>query len=121
MENGPKRPFPFERRGAQRFIAPLRVELWSKGQDRAQAPRLEVRDFSLRGFYFFSELRRDLGSRLNFSVLFRKPSSEREVDLLRGMAQVVRCEDVGATRADHFGIAVEIEETTYEVGDPPPW
>jgi len=80
-------------------------------------PRLEIRDFSRRGFYFYSELKRDLASNVDFAVLFRKIPSEREIDLVRGTAQIVRCEDLGSTRSDHFGIAAKIEETTYEVGD----
>jgi len=107
----------FERRAARRFVVPLRVEVWSHGQDRADVPRLEIRDFSRRGFYFFSKLKPDLASNFNFAVLFRKTPSEREVDLVRGTAQIVRCEDLGSTRSDHFGIAAKIEETTYEVGD----
>lgn len=117
MEKGTKRPIPFDRRAAERFRAPLRVELWPHGVERTEPPKLEVRDFSQRGFYFFSERGRDLGSRFNFSVLFRRPISGQEGVLLRGLAQVVRCEDVGSTRPDHFGIAAKIEEITYEVGD----
>ena len=107
----------FERRAAKRFTVPLRVEVWSHGQERGNAPKLEIRDFSQRGFYFFSELKRDPGSHFDFAVLFRKLSSEQEADLLRGRAQIVRCEDLGSTRTGHFGIAAKIEDTIFEVGD----
>src|SRR5579863_4173279 len=105
---GTTRTPSFERRAARRFTVPLRIEIWSRGQERTTAPKLEVKDFSRQGFYFFSELKRDLSSKLNFVVLFR--SSEREVDLMRGLAQIVRCEDLGSTRRDRFGIAAKIDE-----------
>ena len=98
-------------------MVPLRVEVWLHGQERADLPKLAIRDFSRRGFYFFSELKRDVASEFNFAVLFRKEPSEHELDLVRGTAQIVRCEDLGSTRPDHFGIAAKIEETSYEVGD----
>src|SRR5215472_8409472 len=79
----------FERRAARRFTVPLRLEVWSHDQVRPDVPRLEIRDFSRRGFYFYSELKRDLASNVDFAVLFRKIPSEREIDLVRGTAQIV--------------------------------
>lgn len=114
---GTNRTPSFERRAARRFTVPLRIEVWSRGQERTTAPKLEVKDFSRRGFYFFSELKREFSSKLNFVVVFRQLSSKKEVDLLRGVAQIVRCEDLGSKRTDRFGIAAKIDETTYEVGD----
>jgi hypothetical protein len=107
-----------ERRGARRFDGPLRVDLWSQDQNRDQAPRDDVKNFSLRGFYFFSNVRRNLGSVFNFSMLFRKPSTLQEVDLVRGVAKVVRCEDLPLLDG-RYGIAAKIERTTYQIGEDP--
>ncbi len=112
MTTGPT----FERRGARRFRVSLRVKLCFPGEEGTSTPKLEIRDVSQRGFYFFSEVKRELASRFHFSILLRKPSGE-EADLLKGTGQIVRCEDISPSRAHHFGIAAKIEDTTYEIGD----
>jgi hypothetical protein len=117
MGTGPKHVLPFERRGAKRFPRPLRVELWIRDHARGEHKSVRIKDISLRGLYFFSDLRKAPGSRLSFSVKFRRELTGQEVVLLRGTAAVVRCEDAVGSDAEPFGIAAEIKKTTYEYGD----
>src|SRR5690242_9600560 len=105
-----RKRFPMaDRRGARRLSGPLRVELWSRGRSLLPEGRLDVKDYSNRGFYFFSSVRPSLGATFDFSLFFRKPGAREEIDLVRGVAEVVRCEDLGPARAG-FGIAAKIEE-----------
>ena len=105
-----------ERRQSRRFPTPLRVELWSD-EKSCERRRERMKDISLRGFYFFSEISRAPGALLNFSVRFVRRSTGQEVDLLRGIARVIRCDEHPQGEAEPYGMAARIEETTYEYGE----
>jgi len=114
-----RKRFPMvDRRGARRLAGPLRVELWSRGRSLLPEGRLEVKNYSNRGFYFFSSVKPSLGATFDFSLLLRKPGAKEEINLVRGVAEVVRCEELGPARTG-FGIAAKIEETTYQLGETP--
>lgn len=103
-----------QRREAPRFRTSVDVRVQPHDQPNADWVQGRVRDISVRGFYFFSPVRHEIGSRLRFSVPWniirstRKPSA-----FLAGLGSIVRCEELSSPgQPQSFGIAVRIDEAT---------
>ena len=88
---------------------PLDVELQERGQ---AATRARIRDISVRGFYFFSPVRYPVGATLTFSVPHNSKGVTKQGTLIRGLASIVRCEELRRSSETEFGIAAKIDEIT---------
>lgn len=103
-----------ERRAANRYTVSMRMEIWPESAERGTGSKIvNTRDVSMNGVYFFSEDERAVGAKLNFSVLFLHQLTRQEGDLICGLARVVRCEPVVSAEAAPFGVAMQVEQTSY--------
>jgi hypothetical protein len=107
-----------DRRTAVRYHAALRVELWSAPGPRPIAPSFyTTRDISITGFHFFSHHRFETGAKLCFRIVVPGEFSGRTVELMGGLAECVRVEEVFRSEIDRYGVGVLIEKTINLVGD----
>ena len=121
MVKGPKRTDPSDKRKAPRFRSPKHLELLLQDQAGGAPRSLRMRDVSLRGFYFFSQVRHGIGSMVRFTIPFEFPATKTKTDLLSGVAKIVRCDELDPNldpvSSDRFGVAAKIEETTHRYDD----
>lgn len=104
-----------QRREAPRFAASVEVRVQPQDQPDADWIQGRIRDISARGFYFFSPVRREVGSRLRFYVPWNIIRSAKDPSaFLAGSASIVRCEELllSPGHFSSFGIAVKIDEVT---------
>jgi hypothetical protein len=113
MEKGSKQNDKKDSRKAPRFLAPKHLGILL--QDPAGGPPqvTRMRDISLRGFYFFSNVRHGIGSTVRFSIPFEFTATKSKTDLLAGVAKIVRCDELDPSTGEAFGVAARIEETTH--------
>jgi PilZ domain len=112
MENS-QTEYP-QRREAPRFLSSADVRVQPLDQPNADWVQGRVRDISVRGFYFFSPRRHEIGSRLRFSVPWSIVRSTKNPSaFLAGFASIVRCEELSSSgQPETYGIAVRIDEAT---------
>jgi hypothetical protein len=117
MEKGSKRSGRSDKRKTPRFPSPKHLELLLQDQTGGPPRIMRMRDVSLRGFYFFSQVRHGVGSMVRFSIPFEFPATKTKTDLLAGVAKVVRCDELDPkldpVSGERFGVAAKIEETTH--------
>lgn len=96
------------RREAPRFNSPARLKFeLLAGESASESRYAALRDYSVRGFYFFSPVPYAPGTLLHFSAT----AGEIEpVDLLSGIARVIRCDQLDHSNAEAFGIATTVED-----------
>jgi hypothetical protein len=101
-----------DRREAPRVQVSLDVKLQLTNQPESPWNTGRIRDISVRGFYFFSPIRHEVGSLLRFSVPWQILRQTKEPKpMLAGIGSIVRCEELGDGEApEAFGIAVKIVE-----------
>jgi hypothetical protein len=110
--------WPGDRRAAARYAAALRVELWALAGPRALTRAFyTTRDVSLAGFHFYSQERFEAGDKLGFLIVFPGELTGRMTELMGGIAECVRIEDVRGADIDRYGVGAQIEKTTQLVGD----
>jgi hypothetical protein len=108
-----------ERRAAVRYTVCLRVELWTESSRRGPHPSFyTTRDVSTKGFYFLSPRLFDVGSRVNFRIIFPRELTGGWAELMSGLAKCVRVENVLGTGVGHYGVGAEIESV--KVNQTPP-
>jgi len=99
-----------DRRKAPRFAPDVWIEFRTLAARKSPKVRAPIRDVSLRGFCFLSDVPYEPGHRLRFAVrhLFHKKSGTKTV--LAGLAAVVRCEEIQTdSDAARYAIAAKIE------------
>jgi hypothetical protein len=107
-----------ERRATIRYATALRVELWPESESRPVALSFyTTRDVSTAGFHFFSRHSFNTGARLCFRIVFPAELSGRMTELMGGVAECVRVEEVRGADIDQFGVGAHIQKTTHLVGD----
>lgn len=108
-----KNEYP-QMRAAPRFLATVDVRVQPQDQPNAGWVQGRVRDISVRGFYFFSPVRGEIGSRLRFSVPWNMIRiAKNSSPFLAGVGSIVRCEELSSPgHPESFGIAVKIDEAT---------
>lgn len=103
---------PADRREAPRVKVSLDVKLQLTNQPESPWNTGRIRDISVRGFYFFSPVRHEVGSLLRFSVPWQiLRQTKQPKPMLAGIGSIVRCEKLaGGGAPEAFGIAVKIIE-----------
>lgn len=110
MPDNPASDYVPNKRNAPRFALPLHVQLQKHGQQMSDWTTARLREVSIHGFYFLSDIDYDTGARFNFFIPFEPPAAGKS--LLSGIASIVRCETLNPSQdGAAFGIAARIEET----------
>jgi hypothetical protein len=118
---GPRHCFPMrssgthfgqsrERRAAVRYFVFLRVELWPVPPPKGVHPFFfTTTDVSTRGFYFLSARHFDVGTKVNFRIIFPRELTGGFAELIRGLARCVRVENALGSGVGLYGVGAEIE------------
>jgi len=99
-----------ERRAAVRYFVSLRVELWPEQPPKGAHPSFfTTTNVSTGGFYFLSARRFDVGTKINFRIVFPRELTGGFAELIKGLARCVRVENALGSGAGHYGVGAEIE------------
>jgi hypothetical protein len=108
-----------DRRTATRYAVSLRVEVWRELDSRRVHPLfLPTRDISVRGFYLFEEahdLQVDVGTGLNFVMVFPRELTGGFAELMHGLARCVRIEVLEGGRRG-LGMLIENSQSANGAG-----
>ncbi len=93
------------------YMVSLEVEVLAAGEIRPIKPgTYTATEVSLQGFYLLCDDPIDLPHRFNFAVLFPKPSTKENVQLIIGAARIIRREQHFAEERETLGLEARIEQ-----------
>jgi hypothetical protein len=99
-----------ERRAAVRYFVFLRVELWPDPHPKRAHPSFfTTTNVSTQGFYFLSSRQFEVGTKLNFRIIFPRELTGGFAELMRGLARCVRLENALGSGEGLYGVGAEIE------------
>jgi hypothetical protein len=102
--------FPTRDRPGPVYTVSLEVEVWPADEKRPAKPETyTATQISLQGFYLRCEDPIDLPYQFNFAVLFPKRSTDENLQLIVGLARIVRRDQHFTKGNESFGVEAKIE------------